>query len=208
MPKIDLTGQRFGSLVVLCEATRRSKSREARWKCRCDCGAEKDIRSTHLRSGAVVSCGCYHKRLLSDTRSLDLTGKRFGALLVLEKEGTNPVGWKCRCDCGNIVFYRTNHIISRGGAKCPQCRSHPRSQNNALREAYVSSHGKVPDGYTVTALDGDIFNTNPDNLIAVSYKERCRLYRDGVPAMGFPEIKRVAVGVYRLERAILEAEKR
>ncbi len=34
----------------------------------------------------------------------DLTGMRFGRLLVLSYEGKNQYNramWKCRCDCGN-----------------------------------------------------------------------------------------------------------
>lgn len=36
---------------------------------------------------------------------IDLTGKRFGRLLVLERSGTTPgtgsIQWLCKCDCGN-----------------------------------------------------------------------------------------------------------
>ena len=48
----DLTGQRFGRLVVL------DRLPKQKWKCRCDCGRTNTVRSTHLRSGRTCSCGC------------------------------------------------------------------------------------------------------------------------------------------------------
>lgn len=59
---------RYGKLTVLDESIQvRSPngSTNMRWKCRCDCGAEKFVRSDYLRSGKIVSCGksgCKHGR--------------------------------------------------------------------------------------------------------------------------------------------------
>jgi hypothetical protein len=53
----DLTGQRFGRLTVLNYV--RSPGRGgARWRCRCDCGATKEVAGQPLTSGAIQSCGC------------------------------------------------------------------------------------------------------------------------------------------------------
>lgn len=57
-PMIDLTGQRFGRLFVIRRDDSRKKA--AYWLCRCDCGNEKVVQGCHLRSGATVSCGCFH----------------------------------------------------------------------------------------------------------------------------------------------------
>lgn len=64
MKKIDLTGQRFGKLVVLEEGIpiiNPNGQRSITWICKCDCGNEKIIRGTSLRNGSTVSCGCFHK---------------------------------------------------------------------------------------------------------------------------------------------------
>ena len=37
--KLDLTGQRFGKLVVIEKAE--SKNKQSRWLCQCDCGNTK-----------------------------------------------------------------------------------------------------------------------------------------------------------------------
>lgn len=56
--KIDITGQRFGELIVLKRDIREDKSRNMYWLCKCDCGKEKAIRSDALRKGVTKSCGC------------------------------------------------------------------------------------------------------------------------------------------------------
>ena len=58
MPKkIDLTGHRFGRLVVIREYGR-SKDRQVTWLCRCDCGGEVVVKAGNLCSGNTQSCGC------------------------------------------------------------------------------------------------------------------------------------------------------
>lgn len=59
MKKIDLTGQRFGRLLVL-KRVATSKDGQKVYLCRCDCGKEKEIKSGNLRSGHTLSCGCYN----------------------------------------------------------------------------------------------------------------------------------------------------
>lgn len=61
----DMVGKRFGRLVVL-EIDKHSSSKRKKWICQCDCGSEtKSIRGDSLRNGAVVSCGCYNKEIVS-----------------------------------------------------------------------------------------------------------------------------------------------
>ena len=63
---INLKGSVFGKLKVLELAFR--KNNEIFWKCKCECGSEKNVNGKHLRRGAVVSCGC-HKREKTIERS-------------------------------------------------------------------------------------------------------------------------------------------
>lgn len=58
---IDLTGQRFTRLVVLCSAGRHNSHGERLWICQCDCGNTAEVSTNSLRSGNAHSCGCYHK---------------------------------------------------------------------------------------------------------------------------------------------------
>lgn len=57
---IDLTGERFGRLVVI-EQVENDKHGNRRWLCKCNCGREKIIRGSHLRQGYTQSCGCLSK---------------------------------------------------------------------------------------------------------------------------------------------------
>lgn len=54
---IDLTGRRFGSLVVISRA-HNSDSHHARWFCQCDCGNTAVVYSSNLIRGHTRSCGC------------------------------------------------------------------------------------------------------------------------------------------------------
>lgn len=55
---IDLTGQRFGQLTVLCRFGETHKKQNARWLCKCSCGKKIVVQSNNLRNGATKSCGC------------------------------------------------------------------------------------------------------------------------------------------------------
>lgn len=63
----DLTGQRFGRLIVISlnEEVGKQKGR-AYWNCKCDCGNETVVRASHLISGNTTSCGCYNRDRVSD----------------------------------------------------------------------------------------------------------------------------------------------
>ena len=53
---IDMTGKRLGRLVVLHRVARYTK--EARWRCQCDCGNRVTVRGANLRR-VTRSCGCF-----------------------------------------------------------------------------------------------------------------------------------------------------
>ena len=55
----DLTGQRFGRLVVISRASTSPKG-EATWKCLCDCGKTIISPGYNIRSGNTNSCGCFN----------------------------------------------------------------------------------------------------------------------------------------------------
>lgn len=52
----DITGQRYGHLIVIAFAYVKNKS--AYWLCKCDCGGEVVVRVGDLKLGRVISCGC------------------------------------------------------------------------------------------------------------------------------------------------------
>lgn len=66
---IDMTGQRFGALVVVRRAGSHPVSRAAMWLCRCDCGNETTAPGVALRKGERRSCGCRKHHLNIDQNS-------------------------------------------------------------------------------------------------------------------------------------------
>lgn len=57
MRVLDLTGQRFGRLLVKC-LSHIDKQRHSNWSCLCDCGESKVVTRGNLKKGNVKSCGC------------------------------------------------------------------------------------------------------------------------------------------------------
>ena len=111
----DLTGKRFGKLLV--EKFAYTKDKLAYFTCKCDCGNTKDIAGYELTAGRVVSCGCsqYH----------NMIGERYGKLVVvsLDKVENNVSYWKCICDCGNYTIVSNSNLVT-GNTKSCGCLSH------------------------------------------------------------------------------------
>lgn len=61
-PYKDLTGQRFGRLLVLSLVDSPAGADiPTKWRCLCDCGNIVEIRGYNLKSGGSGSCGCLQK---------------------------------------------------------------------------------------------------------------------------------------------------
>ena len=61
---IDITGQKFGRLTVVCRAENHIQPNgisSIMWKCKCDCNNEIITSGISLRKGRTKSCGCLHK---------------------------------------------------------------------------------------------------------------------------------------------------
>lgn len=61
-PVEDITGRRFGRIVVLEDAGP-GYPRNHYWKVRCDCGTVFEVAGSALRSGRTRSCGCLRKEI-------------------------------------------------------------------------------------------------------------------------------------------------
>ncbi len=125
----DLTGQRFGQLIALKRVANTTGNKPA-WLCHCDCGIDKVISASHLRTG-TQSCGCAHPN-----KKLDLTGTVIGDLTVLgpaENKGSQTA-WVCSCICGKRIIMLTGSLRSGLNRSCGCYR------NARLREANTT-HG-------------------------------------------------------------------
>lgn len=142
----DLTGRRFGKLVVI-ERVCRDNSRRALWKCKCDCGKEKIIRGDSIRDGRTKSCGCLYAN--------DLSGRRFGRLVVTSKSRTSRrknytvKQWECKCDCGSFVWVNSQDLTTKHSTSCG-CYQEEINRSRTL-EFGLASKRKCYSGYKRSA---------------------------------------------------------
>ncbi|CAB4241123.1 hypothetical protein UFOVP228_29 [uncultured Caudovirales phage] len=96
-PTVDELGNVYGRLTVIGRV-RRVGRKAAEWVCKCTCGATAYHSGTNLRSGAVVSCGCYMKEIRPTLyRSHGLSkskGYRNWATMVQRCTNTNVAQYK------------------------------------------------------------------------------------------------------------------
>lgn len=77
MRLIDLTGNRYGRLVVVRRAGHNKRGQPV-WICVCDCGNEKNILGFNLRNGQSTSCGCSRLEALARGRVTQKIGGKNG----------------------------------------------------------------------------------------------------------------------------------
>src|SRR5688572_32979795 len=91
---IDLTGNRYGRLLVIERAENRYSGKDkiptVYWICLCDCGTIADYNACSMRQGLVKSCGCLRKELSSKRCNLGYTHtKEYKAYHSMRKRCNN-----------------------------------------------------------------------------------------------------------------------
>jgi 5-methylcytosine-specific restriction endonuclease McrA len=96
----------------------------------CHCGNKKEMLIESLLKGFTRSCGCQTRR----TRALDLTNRRFGKLICLEKIGVENTSclWKCKCDCGKFCERRANYLNGNKNLHCG-CETFKNRSKSAIK---------------------------------------------------------------------------
>lgn len=117
----DLTGQKFSRLTII-SYSHTSNNYNTYWNCLCECGRQKVIIGSGIKSGKIKSCGCLNSEKRKE-KLIDLTGKIFGYWVVLEKinkqnsDGKHPY-WRCKCKCGNIREVAGGALKSGNSKSC------------------------------------------------------------------------------------------
>jgi hypothetical protein len=156
MTAISEIGNKYARLKVLDRAP--NKDRKAMWRCVCDCGNEKIVSGTHLRTGHVSSCGCYHSEIVamlgrsnkgkSDRRGkprkylnyVGVLGKVVGVTNRIE--GNRSVQYLVECSkCGETHTRNAKHL--KQGQESQECSMYKppnwsglERQDNIIRKQY------------------------------------------------------------------------
>lgn len=124
--KKEMIGKSFGRLIVLSqeESNKYGKAIFAKYRCKCDCGGEVVTLGMSLRNGDTTSCGCALREsgIVNGLASFkDLSGQRFGRLLVIRRVHRNQIGnakFLCKCDCGNDTTALGNSMSCGNTTSC------------------------------------------------------------------------------------------
>lgn len=137
---IDLTGKRFGKLIIIQRADN-NKWRNTRWLCLCDCGKKKIVNGSSLISGTTKSCGCLRK---ARARDMCLKNTKHGHLSG-GKPSATYASWKGmneRCTNPNRRDY--HHYGGRGIKVCKRWRKF---------ENFLEDMGEVPKGHQLDRIN-------------------------------------------------------
>jgi len=118
----DLTGQRFGRLLVRGLYIKNDKYGCPLWLCICNCGKEKLACTSHLNSSTIRSCGCMVKEITPRCHRplIDVTGQTFGRLTVVRRAHAKAgeAAWLCRCTCGRMKVAESYNLRSGDTNSC------------------------------------------------------------------------------------------
>lgn len=115
-PREDLTGQRFGTRLVLGQ----SRGVNRRWRSVCDCGHERVLKAYELRSD-LHSCSQCEPGPAVEINPSDWTGLRVNTLDVTGR-GAMPRTWAVRCFCCGWTADVPHLALSDAEAVCKPCR--------------------------------------------------------------------------------------
>lgn len=160
---IDLTGQRFGRLVVIGRADPAcDKHGSARWHCRCDCGNETDALGRHLRLGRSASCGCLRRERAADTHRTH--GGANSRLYII---------WKSmRARCENPHHPHYDYYGGRGVSICEEWHDFATFMQWAERTGYQ-------ENLTLDRIDANE-GYNPANCRWITMHEQTRNKRNNI----------------------------
>ena len=164
---IDLTGQKFGRLVVIEKDINRKTTSGSYWICKCECGNIKSVKSSSLRRNEILSCGCLRNEKVAEAKlnisNENMIGKTFGYLTVIsrsDKKGSSgELYWNCECKCGRHIEVRGHSLKRNDGNQTVSCGCSHRSIGS-MNIYNILSNNNIPfiDEYSFIDLPKSRFD--------------------------------------------------
>lgn len=140
MPIKNMTGERFGRLIVQHPTEERGSKGEVKWHCICDCGNNIVASRKHLIGGGVRSCGCLGLETKSNQGK---KAKRHGLSGTKTHRAWSSMRQRCKPFDKNT---RAESYKRRGITVCERWASF---------DNFLSDMGEAPPGSSLDRIDNN-----------------------------------------------------
>ena len=155
---IDLTGQRFGKLVVIKLSTPKG-TKHHKWLCKCDCGNECTVSRDNLISGITKSCGCLRKEVtsqLSKSKARKITYSFYEDYVI----GDDGCGHQFMIDVDDYEKIKERHWTYAEGYWSTCIKIDNKKTQIRMHNFIIQSK----DGYVIDHADKNKSNNRKSNL--------------------------------------------
>jgi hypothetical protein len=123
-----MIGKKFGKWTVLEEIVTERPGRY--YKCRCDCGNERDIQGVTLRANRSKQCtDCQYATLYNPDKEI---GKSYGKWTIIKFIDIHRklMRFEARCECGTLGIHAAADLRSGKSKQCTTCHNRENARNN------------------------------------------------------------------------------